>query len=681
MPVLRSLVVTMGLNSANYRSELNRTQKESKQSFDAVGKSSEQMASKVGTSMSKAEKSTQKMSGQMRASMQNIGYQVQDVAVQMQMGTNAFVILSQQGSQIASIFGPGGAAMGAILAIGGAVAMALTPNLANAATTTEKLEKTLDALSKVVVTNEDGVNMLSDSYAKLAREQSDMSKAQLALSITKATQAIDLANTAAKEAVESFGGLFNGFHGTATQSVIENLDETLARTGLTMGQLLNETDLYATGLSQLSSFASDLSDELGTTTEESVALIRAMKSFKSSGSPGAINDLAESVTTLSLNAKDAKPGLLQLAVDLNKLALESASSRKVLELLDNAFNGVVTEVESATNAYDELSKSLMFDISLVGKSELAQKQAIAIQRLGADATNEQVESIRNLIAEKHRLDNMPTWGETFGGTDTVDLGAVKEYARLVSSLRASDESLEQKFARESELLEQNYTDYAEYTEAKILLDKKYSDAQKAASMQAQAVIMGSQATQLDIMQQGLQGLMQYSEDGSAIAKVAFLASQAVAASQIMVTAEQAKWQAASTIPNAVAQASVMNTIDAQKYVSLGLVAAQTGAGAASIFHAGIDAIPDAATRTDNTILIEGGERVISKNHNQELMDIMRGLDGGNGGASGNVQVIVQGSIYGDEQTKKIISAAAAEGYSRVAQDAKTNGVIYKQMRR
>lgn len=50
-----------------------------------------------------------------------LGFQLQDIAVQAQSGTNAFVILGQQGSQIASLFGPGGALVGAFLAIAAAV--------------------------------------------------------------------------------------------------------------------------------------------------------------------------------------------------------------------------------------------------------------------------------------------------------------------------------------------------------------------------------------------------------------------------------------------------------------------------------------------------------------------------------------------------------------------------------
>ena len=50
-----------------------------------------------------------------RGVMQNAGWQIQDTVVQLQMGTSAFMVMSQQGSQFASAFGPTGAVLGAVI--------------------------------------------------------------------------------------------------------------------------------------------------------------------------------------------------------------------------------------------------------------------------------------------------------------------------------------------------------------------------------------------------------------------------------------------------------------------------------------------------------------------------------------------------------------------------------------
>lgn len=49
-----------------------------------------------------------------------ISMQAQDIAVQLQSGTSAAVVLGQQGSQLLSIFGPGGALLGGAVAVGAA---------------------------------------------------------------------------------------------------------------------------------------------------------------------------------------------------------------------------------------------------------------------------------------------------------------------------------------------------------------------------------------------------------------------------------------------------------------------------------------------------------------------------------------------------------------------------------
>lgn len=54
----------------------------------------------------------------------SLSMQLQDVAVQAQMGANGLTIFAQQGSQMLSAFGAAGAVAGAFAAIGGAVAMA-----------------------------------------------------------------------------------------------------------------------------------------------------------------------------------------------------------------------------------------------------------------------------------------------------------------------------------------------------------------------------------------------------------------------------------------------------------------------------------------------------------------------------------------------------------------------------
>lgn len=84
----------------------------------------------------------------MRGQMQNFGYQMQDVAVQMQMGTNAMTIFSQQGSQLAAGFGPTGAIIGAGIAFVGMMGSLLLPSLFDGGKAVKELSEALKDLAK-----------------------------------------------------------------------------------------------------------------------------------------------------------------------------------------------------------------------------------------------------------------------------------------------------------------------------------------------------------------------------------------------------------------------------------------------------------------------------------------------------------------------------------------------------
>jgi len=75
-----------------------------------------------------------------------LSVQLQDVAVQAQMGTDGLRIFAQQGPQIASIFGPTGAVVGALIAVGAIIAGPFVNSLLAA---NEQLEKATKGLEGV----------------------------------------------------------------------------------------------------------------------------------------------------------------------------------------------------------------------------------------------------------------------------------------------------------------------------------------------------------------------------------------------------------------------------------------------------------------------------------------------------------------------------------------------------
>ena len=128
--------------------------------------------SSVQNNLKKTRRESEKLNGSlrmMRGGFGQLGHQVQDVAVQLQMGQNPLMVLTQQGSQVASLFGPTGAVIGAVGAVAGALAGAFVPQLLKSESATSNLETTVGSLSSLFETDaKTGIIEYAGKLAELA---------------------------------------------------------------------------------------------------------------------------------------------------------------------------------------------------------------------------------------------------------------------------------------------------------------------------------------------------------------------------------------------------------------------------------------------------------------------------------------------------------------------------------
>lgn len=128
--------------SERIQEEFKKTETVAKTSNAAVTKSTANAA----TASTKATSAFKMQKG----SMAQLGQQIQDVAVMSQFGADKFIILGTQGSQIASLFGPGGAVFGAVLAISAAIGGTLVKSINAAKDAATDLPKELmDRLEEI----------------------------------------------------------------------------------------------------------------------------------------------------------------------------------------------------------------------------------------------------------------------------------------------------------------------------------------------------------------------------------------------------------------------------------------------------------------------------------------------------------------------------------------------------
>lgn len=101
----------------------------------------------TSTAMNNATTKTSKAFKLQKNSMQQVGFQVQDMIVQIQGGTSAFVAMGQQGSQLAGILGPGGAVVGAAIAAASVIGGMLYNAMKDGSEITEELTEKVKGLS------------------------------------------------------------------------------------------------------------------------------------------------------------------------------------------------------------------------------------------------------------------------------------------------------------------------------------------------------------------------------------------------------------------------------------------------------------------------------------------------------------------------------------------------------
>lgn len=145
--------------------------------------------------------------GGMRNIAGQLGYQLQDIAVQAQMGVSAFSILGQQGSQVASVFGPTGAMVGAIIAVGAAL-LGMASASDTAGESIDELAKKADSLGQSQI--EDAINKANvelqkeqQTLMKLNSEIQRVDTAQKNAGLTTGVYAVKLTELRAEQEAQS----------------------------------------------------------------------------------------------------------------------------------------------------------------------------------------------------------------------------------------------------------------------------------------------------------------------------------------------------------------------------------------------------------------------------------------------------------------------------------------------
>ena len=318
----------------------------------------------------------------MRGATQQLSFQLQDVAVQAQSGTSAFTILAQQGPQILSVFGPGGAVVGALVAFGALIGGVLVSAMGDAEESIDDLDEALKRLDRTAETTENGVSKLSERIFKLARKSSIAAMAELARSQNTAEQAVQAHRKAIDDLIESEDRFVgdSAFDDTLRHSaeLLKNLEAAgNSATDIVAGRLKNELLNHA-GVQALGKDLGQLIRSFGVGEESAGKLIKTVGSLDP-------NDIQ--------TYKD-----LQTVLD-DVLVAEGGDVKDRFFEFSAAISDNVEEIE----AYDGKVKLLGKSLEALKESGMGGLIAVGDPQRQIDAQNELIDLLRKEDEERQEL--------------------------------------------------------------------------------------------------------------------------------------------------------------------------------------------------------------------------------------------------------------------------------------
>lgn len=489
-----------------------------------------------------------------------VGFQVQDMVVQLQSGTSAFVAIGQQGSQLAGAFGPGGAVLGAVIALASAIGGVLYKSLTEAEGSSKDLEAAQKQLKDTFQQTASGSLELTDGLIQLTQISREAAETQLALAKANADLIAQQTAKAVREDAESWETWK-----ASTASAISQYDALISKgadVGDTLEKLGGTYEGNIVGVNMLAQNIAELSSKFGVNRDQALEMIAAQSAFNKEPTAENARRIADVFTDWLGNTKQLNPELIRLTDNANKNATALENAEKSANAAAEAQKNLGRNVNSTTQRFQEQNEAIVKNQQIailsdreriraqaeLDKQAFAKREAVTKEQIAAynaardteaqqdiariDAT-EKAKADREAKSNEKRLAAQAKREETAAERQkkaaedflaTVDRTTGDEISRITAAEEQKLAKLEE-FNRAGTISQQQY----ENAKTQIMLtaeqarqeelDKKRKEQQekqqKGEDFMAQ--IMGQNATELELLdiqeQQKLEVADKYREQG------------------------------------------------------------------------------------------------------------------------------------------------------------------------
>lgn len=509
----------------------------------------------------------------MRGGFGQLGHQVQDVAVQLQMGQNPLMVLTQQGSQVASLFGPQGAILGAVGAVAGALASALIPKLFESAGKTEELHEKVKTLSSLM--KKDAKTGAVEYAGALASVAAVSREASEHLRLT----AIEVAKGRLTELQGELSSTVNSFDDVAIAGFGYNASVTEAHELL--GLQKDDYDRLNKSLNSL-----DMTTHSG--REALMGLLNELRA--SQAATGPVDEDFKGLVDRFFDAHTEMSTLQQNLKDFSRVAAPEVVT--ATDKITSGFDSFIESLRKSVQKAEGFTPAQMLGIQLQNMEGLTQAEkdlaAALVRRLRA----QEIASQRSKDAAKVDSEAEKARRQRERELQTGVSAEIKDTKAGNAERQKTEKKLEGMrtgFLSELELISQQESQRLTFVQG---LDESFFDAtrtredmitmiERDSALQRMRIAEEEQEKKQKIaeaghavIQNGLQLMASGFKEGTAIQKAAFVAYKAYAASQAIVSAEVAAANALAFLPPP-GNIAFSKFIRGMGYASAAMIMAQT----------------------------------------------------------------------------------------------------------
>ena len=316
-----------------------------------------------------------------------LGYQLQDVAIQAQSGADGFVILGQQGSQIASIFGPGGVVAGAIIAIGSALVGAGL-KASDTGADIKELEENALQLKDAFDISSNGTLAYNERLQRLATTAPSVADALFRIKTAQLELEQTLTEGALRDSLEDFEDLSKVLEERTTQSFEKSRNSAWF----------------------LQSTLMNLTKEFGGTNQQIIAVTRALDDFKENSNQDTAISLVDSLSALNGGSREAQGNISKVIALLGQY-IETAEllnkSEQPYQQQNKAVQSLVESLRLEAETLNMTNRERDLYIAKLGEASGSQLAAInaAYDQIEADRSRTAIERLQSqLLDEEARID-------------------------------------------------------------------------------------------------------------------------------------------------------------------------------------------------------------------------------------------------------------------------------------